>query len=127
MDHNGRYFTICGSFGFTDGKSNCGGKFLEAENKLSLIALIGYSFTNDVDLDDCIMDYCSRNNDYIADQMENSIIVARTTVIKDGECVSLQSRAYLFNLEEYFQQVTGKRKNSGRNRNMMHGCVYGKG
>lgn len=58
--------------------------------------------------------------------LTNSVVIAQTTVLLDGKCVCLQSRAYLFNLDEYFQQVTGKRKNSGRNRNMMHGYVYGK-
>lgn len=52
-------------------KSNCDGKLLEVENKPSLIALIGYSFKNDIDLDDWIADFCSRNDDYIEDQLEN--------------------------------------------------------
>ena len=30
-----------------------------------------YSFENDIDLDDWIVDYCDRNNDYIANQAEN--------------------------------------------------------
>ena len=30
-----------------------------------------YSFENDIDLDNWIVDYCDRNNDYIADQAEN--------------------------------------------------------
>lgn len=52
-------------------KSNCGGKLLEAENKPSLTAVVAYSFENDIDLDNWIVDYCSRNDDYTADQTEN--------------------------------------------------------
>lgn len=52
-------------------KSNCGGKLLEAENKPSLTAIVAYSFAHDIDLDDWIADYCSRNDGYIADQTEN--------------------------------------------------------
>lgn len=52
-------------------KSNCGAKLLEAENKLSLVGIVAYSFKNDIDLDNWIVDYCDRNNDYITDQAEN--------------------------------------------------------
>lgn len=52
-------------------KSSCGTKILEAENRLSLVGLVGYSFENDIDLDDWIVDYCSRNHDYISGQKEN--------------------------------------------------------
>lgn len=52
-------------------KSNCDGKLLKVKNKLSLLAIVAYSFKNDIDLDDWISDFCSRNDDYIADQTEN--------------------------------------------------------
>lgn len=52
-------------------KSNCDAKLLEPENKLSLVALVAYSFENDIDLDNWIVDYCRRNHGYIADQAEN--------------------------------------------------------
>lgn len=52
-------------------KSNSSGKLLEEGNKPSLTAIVAYSFTNDIDLDCWIVDYCSRNDDYIADQLEN--------------------------------------------------------
>lgn len=54
-------------------KSNCNRKLLEAENRPSLIAIVAYSFHADIDLDDWIADYCSRNSDYIPDQKENYI------------------------------------------------------
>lgn len=53
------------------GKSNCDAKILEAENRLSLVGIVAYSFENDIDLDDWIVDYFKRNKDYIADQKEN--------------------------------------------------------
>ena len=46
-------------------------ELMEAENKPSMIALIAYSFEHDIDLDDWILDYCKRNDDYIRDQKEN--------------------------------------------------------
>lgn len=52
-------------------KSNCSAKILEVENRLSLLGVVAYSFENDVDLDNWIVDYCSRNHDYISDQKEN--------------------------------------------------------
>lgn len=53
------------------GKANCSGKLLEAENKPSLVAIVSYSFENDIDLDDWIVDYCGRNSGYISNQKEN--------------------------------------------------------
>lgn len=41
------------------------------ENRLSLVGIVAYSFENDIDLDDWIVDYCSRNDGYISDQEEN--------------------------------------------------------
>lgn len=41
----------------------------------------------------------------------NTIVIAAMTTRKRGETVSLLSRSYLFSLEEYFKQLTGKRKN----------------
>lgn len=46
----------------------------------------------------------------------NTIVVAETTVQKDGECVCLQSRSYSFNLDGYFKQISGEcrgRRNNG--------------
>lgn len=52
-------------------KSGGGEKLMEAENRHSMIALIAYSFEHDIDLDNWILDYCKRNDDYISDQKEN--------------------------------------------------------
>lgn len=52
-------------------KSNGDTKLMEGSNIPSLIAIVAYSFKNDIDLDDWISYYCSRNNDYISDQAEN--------------------------------------------------------
>lgn len=46
-------------------------KLLDKQNKFSLIALVAYSFKNDIDLEDWIVDFFSRNNNYILDQKEN--------------------------------------------------------
>ena len=43
----------------------------------------------------------------------NSVVVAETTALKDGECVCLQSRSYAFSLDGYFRQISGE----GRDRN----------
>ena len=53
--------------------------------------------------------------------LTNSIVIAQTSVLKDGECVCLQSRSYPFSLSEYFLHITGRCKNSSKNRNMMYG------
>ena len=52
-------------------QSGYDGKLMETENRASMIAVISYAFENDIDLDDWFADYCSRNDDYIADQTEN--------------------------------------------------------
>lgn len=46
-------------------------KLWEDDNMPSLIAVVAWSFEHDVDLDDWIADYCSRNDTYIDDQAEN--------------------------------------------------------
>ena len=38
----------------------------------------------------------------------NTIVVAETTALKDGECVCLQSRSYSFSLDGYFKQISGE-------------------
>ena len=50
--------------------------------------------------------------------LNSNVVIAQTTVRKNGEVVCLQSRAYSFSLEEYFKQISGISK--GRNRNIMH-------
>lgn len=40
-------------------------------NKPSMIALVAYSFYNDIDLDEWIMQFFARNNTYIKNQRDN--------------------------------------------------------
>ena len=48
-----------------------GSKLLNEENRLSLLAMVAYSYKNDVDLDDWLEDYASKNNTYFVDQRKN--------------------------------------------------------
>lgn len=38
----------------------------------------------------------------------NNLVVAQTTVLKDGKCICLQSRSYAFSLDDYFRKVSGE-------------------
>lgn len=49
----------------------------------------------------------------------NSIVIARTTVMKNKQRVSLQSRSYTFCLNEYFDLLTGRCKTGSRRKNIM--------
>ena len=51
----------------------------------------------------------------------NSIVIAETTALKNGKCVSLLSRSYVFSLEEYFHQIYGRCKSDSENRNITYG------
>lgn len=53
--------------------------------------------------------------------LTNAIVIAETTVLKNGECVCLQSRPYQFSLDGYFRQINGEYKNVGRNSNAAYG------
>lgn len=46
-------------------------KLWEEDNMPSLTAVVAWSFENDTDLDDWLVDYCNRNDSYINDQTEN--------------------------------------------------------
>ena len=46
-------------------------KLWEDGNMPSLVAIVSWSFEHDIDLDDWIADYCSRNDSYIDDQARN--------------------------------------------------------
>lgn len=52
--------------------------------------------------------------------LTNSVVIAETTALKYGECVCLQSRSYVFNLDEYFKRVSGEYKDSNRFGNIMY-------
>ena len=51
----------------------------------------------------------------------NNIVIADTTALKNGKCVSLLSRSYAFSLEEYFHQIYGRCKSDSENRNITYG------
>lgn len=42
----------------------------------------------------------------------NTVVISAVTTLKDGKCVSLLSRAYGFNLNEYFRKIVGEREKS---------------
>ncbi len=46
-------------------------KLLETDNRLSLLAMVAYSFKNEVDLDNWMAEFASRNNTYFEDQKKN--------------------------------------------------------
>lgn len=48
-----------------------GSKLLDIANRLSLLAMVAYSYKNDVDLDDWLEDYAANNNTYFMDQRKN--------------------------------------------------------
>lgn len=48
-----------------------GSKLLEVANRLSLLAMVAYSYKNDVDLDDWMEDYAAKNNMFYPDQRKN--------------------------------------------------------
>ena len=39
--------------------------------------------------------------------LTNNVVIANTTALKCGKCVCLQSKAYVFSLEEYFYRING--------------------
>ena len=48
-----------------------GSKLLNKENQLSMLAMVAYSYKNDVDLDDWMEDYAAHNNMYMPNQTMN--------------------------------------------------------
>lgn len=48
-----------------------GSKLLDVANRLSLLAMVAYSYKNDVDLDDWLEEYAANNNTYFMDQRKN--------------------------------------------------------
>ena len=54
-------------------------KLLDQKNRPSLMGIVAYSFVNDIDLDDWIVDYFERNKDtpYLRDQKENCLFMIR--------------------------------------------------
>lgn len=52
--------------------------------------------------------------------LTNNLVIAETTVLKNGKCVYLQSKSYSFSLDNYFKQISGEYKGN-RNENMISG------
>lgn len=48
-----------------------GSKLLDVANRLSLLAMVAYSYKNDIDLEEWLEDYATRNNTYIKNQCRN--------------------------------------------------------
>ena len=48
-----------------------GSKLLDVANRLSLLAMVAYSYKNDIDLDDWLEEYAANNNTYFIDQRKN--------------------------------------------------------
>lgn len=46
-------------------------KLLEKENRMSLLAMVAYSYKEDKDLDDWLPHYAKRKNHYLIDQKKN--------------------------------------------------------
>ena len=57
--------------GLEDNTIRDGSKLLDMANRLSLLAMVAYSYKNDVDLDDWLEDYAANNNTYFMDQRKN--------------------------------------------------------
>lgn len=48
-----------------------GSRLLEEENQLSLLGMVAYSYKEDIDLDQWMLEYARKNNTYIPDQKKN--------------------------------------------------------
>lgn len=53
--------------------------------------------------------------------MTNSVVIAETTVLKNGKSVCLQSRSYSFSLDGYFKQISGGCREGNWNGNIAYG------
>ena len=52
--------------------------------------------------------------------LSNNLVIAETTVLKNGKCVCLLSKSYSFSLDHYFKQIAGECKGN-RNENTTYG------
>ncbi|MCI8661512.1 MAG: hypothetical protein HFG54_14925 [Lachnospiraceae bacterium] len=48
-----------------------GSKLLEDENRISLLAMVAYSYNTDTDLDEWLLEYAKKNRTYLTDQRKN--------------------------------------------------------
>lgn len=56
----------------------CDSKLLNQRNRPSLLAMVAYSYSNDVDLDEWLSDYAKVNNTYFVDQKKNYLHMKRS-------------------------------------------------
>lgn len=54
--------------------------------------------------------------------LTNSVTIAAITVLRNRKCISLQSRAYSFDLEGYFRQLNGEYRCRNSYGNAMRRC-----
>ena len=52
--------------------------------------------------------------------LTNNLVIAETTVLKNGKCICLQSKSYSFSLDSYFKQISGEYKGN-RSENIICG------
>lgn len=57
-----------------------GSKLLNKENELSLLAMVAYSYKNDVDLDEWMKDFATKNNTYCVDQVKNYCCMVQSLI-----------------------------------------------
>lgn len=53
--------------------------------------------------------------------LTNNIVIAETTTLINRQCIRLQSRSYLFSLDEFFKRINGERSD-----NKYRYAAYGK-
>lgn len=53
--------------------------------------------------------------------LTNSVIIAETTVLKNGKCICLLRRSYSFSLDGYFKRISGECRDRNRNGNVLYG------
>lgn len=63
--------TLDGEHGLKEECIKVGSKLLDEQNRLSLLAMVVYSYKEGVDLDNWMKEYAANNNAYIADQKRN--------------------------------------------------------
>lgn len=63
--------TLDGEHGLKEECIRVGSKLLDEQNRLSLLAMIVYSYKEGVDLDDWMKEYAANNNTYVIDQKKN--------------------------------------------------------
>lgn len=63
--------TLDGEHGLKEECIKVGSKLLDKQNRLSLLAMIVYSYKEGVDLDDWMREYATNNNTYFMDQRKN--------------------------------------------------------